>query len=536
MLAVFGNGSKNKVSTVSRFGGYSRRAAVYENEITDMQNMDSDSFPALSVRKKRRTAYTLKKPNGLYCHDGLFWVDGTTLYRSGKAICTVEDSRKTFVSMGAYLIIQPDGIVVNTTDNSYAYMDCIHDVQAEVTMRFCDMNGENTQEPLGYLKLFLPPSFLSVNDFIELYDCDEKLAGWHRVTAVSLGDPNYTVIDYNYDAMPENTVMKIRRDYPHMDHLVSVENRLWGCSSANHELYASGPGSPFNWHRFEGISTDSYAATVGSQGDFTGAVTMYSYAFFFKEGCIHKVYGSKPSEFVITENTAKGIANGSERSIAYVKGGVCYLGTDGFYFYQGSTPMYISEALGSTRYYNAVGGAIGNKYYVSAYEETSAVSGSKTGTAVLLCYDFDTGLWSKIDNTRVIYFAVHGNLMYALTEKGEILCFDDGEECFGVGDSSCEDEVEWYAVFEGLLTKPYTARYLKRIYCDIDVVAGSAAFEVSYDDGIWIYVCETSATGRQTVSVPCVPARCSDMKLRIRGGGKAVIFSLSKEYEEGGGL
>ncbi len=62
--------------------------------------------------------------------------------------------------------------------------------------------------------------------------------------------------------------MTLSRDVPDMDYVCVNENRLWGCRGDT--VYASKLGDPKNFNVFEGLSTDSYAADVGSAGDFTG--------------------------------------------------------------------------------------------------------------------------------------------------------------------------------------------------------------------------------------------------------------------------
>ena len=112
-------------------------------------------------------------------------------------------------------------------------------------------------------------------------------------------DDSITIIGVLENSFTQASGLKIKRKVPDMDFLTECENRLWGCSSKNHEVYASKLGDPLNWNVFEGISTDSYAATIGSDGDFTAAATYSGYALFFKEHTIHKVYGNKPSNIQI---------------------------------------------------------------------------------------------------------------------------------------------------------------------------------------------------------------------------------------------
>lgn len=509
----------------ARFAGYTKKGE-YENAVVDMKNMCFDNYPSIRTRAKRRIATRLSKPNGIFSLNKLYWVDGDTLYCQGEEVCKVQDNLKSFCKMGAYLVIMPDGIVVNTEDNSYAYMDTIHDVLS-ATVCFCDMYGENCDEAAGYIKIYLAPSFVSVDDYIGIYDCDEKLAGWHRVSAVSDETSEFLVVDYNYDTLP-TTAMKIRRGFPQNDCMVSVNNRLWCADSESHEIYASGLGSPFNWNRYEGISTDSFAATVGSSGSFTAAATLYSYAYFFKDDCVHKVYGDTPQDFVITQEPIKGVRSDSKNSVAYINGGIAYLSTDGFYFFSGSEARCISDSLGTTVYYDAAGGAVGNKYYVSCFEKT----GKNTGESVLLCYDFENGLWARLDSKRVIMFCEHENLLYAITNDGELLCFDD-EECFGLGGNELEDEVEFECVVKTLSQSSYSAKYLQRIICDIRCDK-TARVSVSYDGESFLKAYEISTNNRHQLSIPCKALRGGAVWIKVEGSGEAEIFSITKLYEKGG--
>ena len=150
-----------------------------------------------------------------------------------------------------------------------------------------------------------------------------------------------------------------------MDFVTESENRLWACSSEKHEIYASKLGDPKNWYCYEGISTDSYAVTVGSDGDFTGACTYLGNILFFKEDTVHKIYGSQPSNFQVMSSSIRGVAKGSEKSLAIVNETLYYQSRNGIVAYAGSAPTKISEALGEEAYHSVHAGAIGNKYYAS---------------------------------------------------------------------------------------------------------------------------------------------------------------------------
>ena len=109
---------QNRV-TVKQFLGYDRRNGGTLGCFEKMENLTSDGFPALTVRKKRSWLTQLTYPNGLISKDCLIWVDGSSLFINGERTeLTLQNSEKQLVSMGAYLLIWPDKIYINTCDLS----------------------------------------------------------------------------------------------------------------------------------------------------------------------------------------------------------------------------------------------------------------------------------------------------------------------------------------------------------------------------------------------------------------------------------
>ena len=149
--------------------------------------------------------------------------------------------------------------------------------------------------------------------------------------------------------------LMIRAPMPLMDHLISHENRLWGCRYGKdhdgnfvNEIYASALGDFTVWYRFRGIASDSYVLSLGAEGPFTGAAVVGGYPVFFKENSIHKIYGSDPGSYRLQSVGCVGMAPGSHKSAAMLDHGLIYLGTDGFYRYDGSLPRKISKELDDT--------------------------------------------------------------------------------------------------------------------------------------------------------------------------------------------
>ncbi len=338
------------------------------------------------------------------------------------------------------------------------------------------------------------------------------------------------------------TNIYVLRRMPWVDFLVEANNRLWGCrygysnNFANifdgdtdndkdvkivNEIYACKLGDFKNWNCFMGLSTDSYVASCGSDGPFTGAATHLGYPLFFKENCIHKVYGDYPSNYRIQHTACRGVQKGSAGSLATVNETLFYKSGSAVCAYDGSLPVEISTALGDVYYSDAVAGAHGNKYYITMK--------SADGKPHLFVYDTAKGMWHKEDNLYAIDFCSHRGELYALDyENGKIVTM------LGSGTKDT-GSVPWMAE-TGLMgmnmpDMKYISRLLLRMSLDI-----GARVEVSiqYDSvGDWETVCNMTATSLRSFSVPVRLRRCDHFRIRMEGVGKARIYSITKTIEQG---
>ena len=93
----------------------------------------------------------------------------------------------------------------------------------------------------------------------------------------------------------KGVTVHVDRTVPDLDYICESNNRLWGCKYGKedgqvvNEIRASKLGDFRNWSTFMGISTDSYTASIGTEGEFTGCIAQRGYPVFFKENCIHRV-------------------------------------------------------------------------------------------------------------------------------------------------------------------------------------------------------------------------------------------------------
>lgn len=326
----------------------------------------------------------------------------------------------------------------------------------------------------------------------------------------------------------QSTAVTIKRRMPNMDFIIESENRLWGCrygTAVNgeivNEIYACKLGDFKNWNCFMGISTDSYAATVGSDGQFTGAITHLGYPLFFKETCVHKIYGNYPANYQIQTTACRGVQKGCERSLSIVNEVLYYKARSGVCAYDGSLPMEISSALGDMTYYNAVAGTLGNKYYISMSDANEEYH--------VFVYDTLKGMWHREDNTQVLDFCnCRGDLYFIDYADNQI------KSVRGTGVAEAKP-IEWEAVTGFIGTDSPDHKYISRMDVRMSLEPESrVAFFAEYDSsGMWEHLFTMDGVKLRSFAVPIKPLRCDHMRLKISGVGEAKIFSICKTIEQG---
>jgi hypothetical protein len=513
-------GQQSVQKQVLEFKGYNHNSVIVDGEFYDMQNLSSRLYPLLSPRKPRGTELQLTKPNGLTDKNGLVYVDGTDFYYNGVKKGTVSDSPKQFASMGAYIIIFPDKICFNTTDDTLTPLEAYFTTTNTVSINGCTMDGTIT-DPAS--SLYIKISVAGIDDNFKRYDgvtITSSIAVLNKTSVITNIGTDYIIIPGKIGYNQTCAGISVERTVPDIEFITESENRLWGCSSEKHEIYASKLGDPYNWNCFEGISTDSYAVTVGSDGDFTGAITYLGYVLFFKEDCVHKVYGSKPANYQVFENSIRGVAKGSEKSLAIVNETLFYMSRNGVVAYEGSLPENISYAFGDKTYSNGVSGAIGDKYYISVQD----------GAAYhLFVYDTKLGMWHREDNTKVSYFTEYGGKLYYIDGITKKLRTTEGADT---------DIIVWSAEFSDYAEKSFNKKYVSKLQLKIELEEDSIfEIDIQYDDsGIWEKITTLSGKTKKGQLVPVRIRRCDYYKIRLSGAGQFKLYGIVKTYTEGSGL
>ena len=201
-------------------------------------------------------------------------------------------------------------------------------------------------------------------DAVTITGCTES--GNNKESEIIIRGVSADELTFDDNAFTEATewgVVTIARTVPDLDFICESNYRLWG--THKNTIYSSKFSDPLNFKVFDGLSNDSYAIDVGSEGDFTGCIPYSSHICFFKENTLHKLYGTKPSNFQITTVNVYGVQSGSERSMQIVNEQLLYKGVGGVYSYTGGVPELISESFGNRRYSDAVACCDGEKYYIS---------------------------------------------------------------------------------------------------------------------------------------------------------------------------
>ena len=565
-------GLKVKRSVTDSFLGLDRSLKIRSGEFYHMENLTSEHFPLMAARKPRGTVTTLTDPGCLAARAELLWTEGGRLFMGGRAVDGMELSpgEKSLVGMGAYILIFPDRLYLNTENPAdFGSIDAEYESSGELTATLSKADGETMEtvpvsdsppdEPQngqlwidssgsahvlkqysGANEMWVEQisSFVrltsegigahfSENDAVEISGLTGAAAGLNGPHIVEKRGEDYILIPGLLSQSHSQTEhVEICRKMPDMDFVTEAENRLWGCKYGRtergtvNEIYACALGDFKNWNRFQGLADDSYRASVGTDGPFTAAVTHLGYPLFFKENALHKVYISANGAHRITDTACTGVQKGSHKSLANMGEKLFYKAGDRVCLYEGSLPRGISRKLGDEKYHSAVGGTLGEKYYISMQDEK--------GVSQLFVYDSQRGLWHREDSLQVRFFASLGSELYALCPDGRVLSMGGS-----VGER--EKAVSWQAESGLMAYSEAEHKYLGRLIIRLKLPAGSwMDIFAEYDSsGQFEHLGHIEGSGTGSFSVPVRPRRCDHFRLRLEGEGEVRVYSIVKQIETG---
>ena len=560
------------------FRGYDHRLRILPGQWYEETNLTAAHYPLFSQRAERGFIQTIENPLGMLAKDALMWIDGSTVYYNGLPVNGVRLDPgllpKQMISMGAYAVIFPDKVYINTQNLSdCGSLDAMYTATGAVRLVMCKADGSeyenvsvgedaplkpengavwvDTSSSMHVLKIWSEATAqwaematvyvrieatgigvqFEVGDGIEISGLEgaEQLADLNAANVIEAKGDDFIVVTGLVDTVhTQDGGLVVERSCPDMDYVCESNNRIWGCKygfvngQTVNEIYACKLGDPKNWRCYAGLSTDSYAVSVGTDGKFTGAAVLSGYPLFFKENCIHKVYGSMPSNYQMTTTMCRGVQDGAWRSLNVVNEVLYYQSRTDIVRYDGSLPEGVSDEMGGVKYHDGVAGSDGAVYYISMCDDDDMWS--------LFTYDTEKQLWHREDMTRALCFAnLRGDLVYIDAETGALTSASgrSGER---------EGMVEWSAE-SGIIGYEYPySQYLSRFTIRAKLEVGATMTVcIEYDsEGGWIEM--GTYTGTEAVrsyNIPVIPRRCDHMRLKISGYGDVKIYQISRFLEGG---
>lgn len=495
-----------------------------------------------------------------------------------------ENCPKKFVSMGAYLCIFPDKIYLNTADmTDFGYMEKSYKAADGTKITYCLCGSDGTaydsvtasdtepQDPQNgdywvdtsskphilkqyssslsmwaecasvYLKIEAAGigSGFSEGDGVRINGCtcedeelNEQLKTLNATLTLKGASDNYIVVTGIIDEAVTVTAsggngISVERKVPKMDFVTECQNRLWGCyygiedGKTVNEIFCCKLGDFKNWETYAGISTDSFRASCGTDGVWTGAATYLGYPFFFKENYVHKVYVSATGAHQCVSAAVEGVEKGSAESMTAVGDLLFYKAPSGINAFDGTSAVSVSEALGQERYNSAVGGRQGNKYYI-AMKNTD-------GETSVFAYDVQKGFWIREDDKDIKFFADMGGELYFIDSEGNL-------GTMGGSAGVLEDGFSWEAESGMIGCDYYGKKYISRLNLRMSLEKNCPAeFFIQYDsDGKWEKRGVVRGMGKGvTFTLPIVPRRCDHLRFKIKGEGEFRLYSITRVLEKG---
>ncbi len=525
----------------------------------------------------------LDKEELMWIDNGILYSNGKKVDLG--EIALQSKGKKTMAKMGAYVVIMPDKVWYNAETGDYGYMERgAHLLNIGVDFTLVDKNGvmletydedyykDNAPKNGDYmisnangkttLKIYsagtstwtgVGTTYVMISghnigagfekgDGVKI-TIDNSRADWGDAKNIFVNDEGDGKLSTNaiiHDRTDDSIIItgiisgnigffnmpiSVERKVPDMSFITECNNRLWGCSENGHEIYCCKLGDVTNWNCFQGLSTDSWSATIGSDGKFTGAVTYLGYPIFFKEDCLIKVSVSGTGAHQTKETRCRGVQKGSERSLTVLNETLYYKSSNGVCAYTGSLPIGISDDLGEVRYHDAVSGTIGERCYISMKDDNNV--------SHMFVFDQKNGIWCKEDNTDAMYFCKYGDDLYYIDVNDNKLKSVRGTSVFE--GTKREESFDWFVESGNIGYESPDNKYISRINLRIALDFGTNVdFYMQYDSqGEWEHKFNMSGKGTKTFTIPIIPKRCDHFKYKIAGRGGCKIYSITKTTEQG---
>jgi hypothetical protein len=521
MLPYLSEVQNNSKKYTVAFRGLNYGEGTQDGEFAETHNLSTDQYPCITQRAGRvRDRAVGASTNTAICSKGhIFCIVGQNALYNGELVGTVTDGKKQLATVGNYIVIFPDKkyYKVPKEDEPVGELQDM-EIIFETTHLYFDTSKISMQDNFKKFP-FKKGDSITIENASEPENCKEEIIIRGATDYELTFDANtFTVSnDLNY-------TVTLKRTVPPLDFVCEHNYRLWG--THGNTIYASKYSDPLNFKSFEGLAGDSYYIDVASEGEFTGCIPYSSHICFFKENTLHKLYGTKPSNYQITTANVYGVQNGCERSMQIVNEQLLYKGVGGVYAYTGGVPELISEKFGNRRYSDAVACCDGEKYYISM----------KHGDSYnMFAYDVAKNLWLREDDTHAVDMTFHDGKVYFVDQKGYLRYIDKTKTVDTDVLGKTNIDIEWSATFCTMHETMNERKGYSKFHLRMDLSAGAwLAVDIKTDNDLqWKQVYTTHNEKAKTVSIPIIPTRCDSIDIRLRGKGKCTIKSFIREFTVG---
>lgn len=347
---------------------------------------------------------------------------------------------------------------------------------------------------------------------------------------------DYTITDPHADRGRQQIYprfVKIESPFPELSAPVEHNNRIWGADNRDNTLKASALGNFKNWDDYRGLVSDSYTASVGSDGAFTASCVLYEQIYFLKENAYTCVYGTRPANFTLnTVNDFVGVDTQGAHSLQVINEAAYYMACDGnVYRFDGTHAVCISAALGMQAYAPLCSAHSMKKYYLLVADES--------GNRKLLVYNTQTGFWfcedgediACIFNLRETPCAlIQSEVLNAQAWHSELMAIEQRLPA-----NTAQNGVHWWCE-SGLLGFEYDEQqYISDLKLRFESEEGAAvSVFAKYGSDTAYTRLATYFSAQKGVYTKKIPLkRCPYMRLKIAGTGFSKIFSVSYKFSKG---
>lgn len=244
---------------------------------------------------------------------------------------------------------------------------------------------------------------------------------------------------------------------------------------------------------------------------------------------IHRLYGTKPSEYRLSSVRCRGVAANAGHSLCVIAETLYYLSTDGVMAWDGSLPTKVSAALDPERMQSVdwtAAGYLDARYYLYLRQKDDPAGR-------LLVYDTEKGMWHE-EGAAGREMASSGRQLY-LWDGSSLWAAEPDREADS--DPEALDAVQFEAVSGDIGMSVPDDKYVSRVTLRMDAEGtGLVTLAVSYDGAPFEKVATCAAKGsHERLNLPFEPRRFDTMRIRLTGKGQMTLRSLALTLADSSG-